>query len=71
MYALPDNPIFYQELVSGYLGATMSEGTIDPSEATVRVMFSKWDGFRLERVVGSKRVAGMLKDTNGDTFDFI
>jgi U3 small nucleolar RNA-associated protein 25 len=71
MYALPDNPIFYQELVSGYLGATISEGTIDPSEATVRVMFSKWDGFRLERVVGSKRVAGMLKDTNGDTFDFI
>lgn len=71
MYGLPDNPIFYQELVSGYLGATISEGKVDPTEAGVRVMFSKWDGLRLERVVGTKRVGSMLKDKSGDTFDFI
>lgn len=71
MYGLPDNPIFYQELVGGYLGATISEGKVDPTEAGVRAMFSKWDGLRLERVVGTKRVGSMLKDKSGDTFDFI
>ena len=71
MYGLPDNPIFYQELVGGYLGATIGEGKGDPTEAGVRVMFSKWDGLRLERVVGTKRVGSMLKDKSGDTFDFI
>ncbi|OCL03616.1 DUF1253 domain-containing protein [Glonium stellatum] len=71
MYSLPDNPIFYQELVGGYLSATISEGKVDPTEAGVRVIFSRWDGLRLERVVGTKRVGSMLKDKSGDTFDFI
>jgi U3 small nucleolar RNA-associated protein 25 len=70
-YALPDNPIFYTEIVKGFLGTMVAEGKLDPAEAAVRVMFSKWDGLRLERIVGSKRVAAMLKDKGGDTFDFV
>ena len=70
MYGLPDNPIFYQEMVEGYLGTTTNEGKIDPAEAGVRCAFSKWDGMKLERAVGSGRVKGMLTGV-GDTFDFV
>ncbi|KXS97960.1 hypothetical protein AC578_3112 [Pseudocercospora eumusae] len=70
MYGMPDNPIFYQELVEGYLGTSISEGKIEAAEANVRAIFSKWDGLRLERVVGSDRVKSMLAGT-GDTFDFV
>ncbi|KAF2210311.1 hypothetical protein CERZMDRAFT_45507 [Cercospora zeae-maydis SCOH1-5] len=70
MYGLPDNPIFYQEVVEGYLGATINEGTVDPIETSVRNVFSKWDGLRLERIVGTERVRTMLAG-KGDTFDFV
>ncbi|KAK8215167.1 rRNA-binding ribosome biosynthesis protein utp25 [Zalaria obscura] len=71
MYALPENPRFYQEIVGGFLGQTIGEGKIDVSETGVRAVFSKWDGLRLERIVGSKRVGGMIREKAGDTFDFI
>ncbi|EME44539.1 hypothetical protein DOTSEDRAFT_172799 [Dothistroma septosporum NZE10] len=70
MYGLPDNPTFYHELVDDCLGTTVNQGTIDPSEAGVRCAFSKWDGMKLERIVGSGRVKGMLGGV-GDTFDFV
>ncbi|KXT13514.1 hypothetical protein AC579_4169 [Pseudocercospora musae] len=70
MYGMPDNPIFYQELVEGYLGTSISEGKVEAAEANVRAIFSKWDGLRLERVVGSERVKSMLSGA-GDTFDFV
>ena len=70
MYGVPDNPIFYQELVEGFLGTSVNEGKVDPVEAGVRALFSKWDGMRMERVVGSGRVKGMLGGV-GDTFDFV
>ncbi|TKA75782.1 hypothetical protein B0A49_03289 [Cryomyces minteri] len=71
MYALPDNPVFYNELVGGYLGATVAEGKAATAETSVRAVFSRWDGLRLERVVGSKRVRSMLQEKSGDTFDFL
>ena len=71
MYALPDNPIFYQETVSGFLSRSVSEGQVDLGEANVRVLFSKWDSLKLERVVGTSRIATLLKEKGGDTFDFI
>lgn len=70
MYALPDNEIFYREIVGGYLGTSVNEGKVSPEEAGARALFSRWDGMRAERIVGSERVRGMLGGA-GDTFDFL
>ncbi|WPG98383.1 Utp25 [Acrodontium crateriforme] len=70
MYGLPDNPVFYEEMVGGFLGTSVEEGKVSPEESGVRVLMSKWDGLRLERVVGSDRIRGMLAGV-GDTFDFV
>ena len=70
MYGLPDNPIFYKEMVEGYLGRSVQEGKLEPGQGSVRVIFSKWDLLKLERVAGSERVGKMIRD-KGDTFDFL
>lgn len=70
-YGLPDNPIFYKELVGGYLGVSNGEGQLDPSEASARSLFSKWDRLKLERIVGTTRWEEMMNTRGGDTFDFI
>lgn len=69
-YALPDNEIFYREVVGGFLGTSLGEGKVAPEEAGARALFSKFDGLRLERVVGSERVRAMVGG-QGDTFDFL
>jgi len=69
MYGLPENPIFYKEIVGGYLGRTVQEGKLAHGAGSVRVMFSKWDRLKLERTVGSERVGKMIME-KGDTFDF-
>lgn len=71
MYGLPENPLFYKELVGGFLGSNMNEATIDSNSAYVRSLFSRLDVLKLERVVGTKRFASLLKDKSGDTFDFV
>ncbi|KAF2721456.1 DUF1253-domain-containing protein [Polychaeton citri CBS 116435] len=70
MYGLPDNPSFYGEMVGGFIGTTLGEGRASPEECSAKCTFSKWDGLRLERVVGSDRFRSMLEG-NGDTFDFL
>ncbi|KAF3057984.1 U3 small nucleolar RNA-associated protein 25 [Daldinia childiae] len=70
MYGLPDNPTFYKEIVGGYLGRSERELKLEPGRGTARVMFSRYDLLKLERVVGSKRVGRMIKE-KGDTFDFV
>ena len=71
MYSLPDNPLFYREMVEGYLTRSVSEGIVDVTNASVRSVFSKWDILKLERIVGTKRCAAMIKERAGDTFDFL
>ncbi|ESZ92667.1 hypothetical protein SBOR_6928 [Sclerotinia borealis F-4128] len=70
MYGLPDNPIFYKEIVGGYLSRSVREGDLEPGEGSARVVFSKWDVMKLERVAGTERVGKMIKE-KGDTFDFL
>ncbi|KAI4593593.1 rRNA-binding ribosome biosynthesis protein utp25 [Pestalotiopsis sp. 9143b] len=68
-YGLPDNPIFYRE-IAGYLAKSEQDARLEPGSGTVRVVFSKYDLLKLERVVGSKRVGKMIRE-RGDTFDFV
>ncbi|KAI5844153.1 hypothetical protein BZA05DRAFT_358903 [Tricharina praecox] len=70
-YSLPDNQTFYREVVGGFLTRSVGEGRIEGSRCKARVLFSKWDAMRLERVVGSQRVRTMCNDVSGDTFEFI
>jgi U3 small nucleolar RNA-associated protein 25 len=70
MYGLPENPIFYKEIVGGCLSRSTEEGKLGPGEGSMRAIFSKWDQMKLERVVGTERLERMLKE-KGDTFDFL
>ncbi|KAI2639997.1 DUF1253-domain-containing protein [Xylaria nigripes] len=70
MYGLPDNPLFYREIVAGFLAKSEQDMRLEPGQGSVRVMFSKYDVLKLERVVGSKRVGKMIRE-RGDTFDFV
>ncbi|KAI9738522.1 MAG: rRNA-binding ribosome biosynthesis protein utp25 [Claussenomyces sp. TS43310] len=70
MYGLPDNPLFYKEIVGGYLSRTMQEGNIESGEGSVRAVFSKWDVLKLERIAGSDRLRKMIEE-KGDTFEFL
>lgn len=69
-YSLPDNHAFYQEIAGGYLAKSEQDMRLEPGRGSVRVLFSKYDAMRLERIVGSSRVGKMLKE-RGDTFDFV
>lgn len=69
MYGLPDNPIFYKEIVGGYLGKSVVEGKLEPGSGSATVVFSKWDMLKLERIVGTERVRKMVTE-KGDTFKF-
>ena len=71
MYGLPENPLFYKEIVGGFLGSSIIEGTTNSSSAYVRSIFSRLDALKLERVVGTNRLSTLLKERGGDTFDFV
>ena len=70
MYGLPENPIFYKEIVDGYLSSSITSAMVSARETSVRTMFSKFDALKLERIVGTGRLLPMIKEKGGDTFDF-
>ena len=70
LYGLPENPVFYKELVGDFLGATVGEAQVHVNDTGAKALFSKWDTLALERIVGTKRVKRMVKENTGDTFDF-
>lgn len=70
MYGLPDNSTFYREIIEGFLGRTIQEGYLVSDECNVRVIFSKWDAQKLERIVGTARATNMIRG-KGNTFEFI
>lgn len=70
LYGIPDNPVFYREIVGGFLAKSEQESRLEPGKGSARALFSRYDVLKLERVVGSKRVGRMVRE-KGDTFDFI
>lgn len=68
-YGLPDNPLFYSEFIR-MLARTVLEQQIDPDLLKVHVMFSKWDALKLERIVGTRRMATFVEGPN-DTHEFV
>ncbi|KAL8971276.1 MAG: hypothetical protein Q9183_001133 [Haloplaca sp. 2 TL-2023] len=70
MYGLPENPLFYQEVVGGFLGSTVAFARENLRQISVRSLFSKLDLLKLERIVGTKRSVSLLSE-RGDTFDFV
>lgn len=72
-YGLPENEKFYKEIVGGFLGRSVGEGRLDAERARARILFSKWDLLKVERVVGTKRVRQMcVADiSKGDTFEYV
>lgn len=70
MYGLPENDVFYREIVAGYIGSTLEVGQTNAATASVKCLFSKFDALKLERIVGTARVRNLISGA-GDTFDFL
>lgn len=76
-YGLPDNPVFWIEM----LEMLAANATVDvewtqsqrgkQGKGMVRALFSKWDVMKLERVVGTERVGRLVREEEGDVFDFV
>ncbi|KAF5386207.1 hypothetical protein D9615_002610 [Tricholomella constricta] len=58
-YGPPDHPQFFTELLSYPF---LDEG-VEASDVTCRVLYSKYDWFRLERIAGTEAAAGLIKTT--------
>jgi U3 small nucleolar RNA-associated protein 25 len=69
-YGIPDNPVFWNEVVSFLeLGGTSGSGDVK-GKNSVRAMFSRWDLMKLERIVGTERVGKLISEQVDDVFEF-
>lgn len=68
MYGVPNNPIFYTEIVS-CIGRSVYDGIADFDISNVRILYSKWDAAALERIVGTKR-APLLTHGQNEFYEF-
>ncbi|WVO21378.1 uncharacterized protein IAS62_002686 [Cryptococcus decagattii] len=73
-YSLPDHAQFYSELMETPFLASKNkledEVDVDEAEVSSRVLFSRFDALKLERVVGSENARRLLK-SGESRFDFI
>jgi hypothetical protein len=58
-YGPPDHPQFYTELLSFPF---LDEG-VEATDITCRVLYSKYDWFRLERIAGTEGAADLIRAT--------
>jgi len=58
-YGPPDHPQYFSELLSFPF---LDEG-VEPSDVTCRVLFSKYDRFRLERIAGTEGAIELVKSS--------
>ncbi|KAI0313919.1 digestive organ expansion factor [Amylostereum chailletii] len=56
-YGPPDHPQFYTE----FLSYPFLDADIEPVDVTCRVVYSKYDWFKLERIAGTKGAGQLLK----------
>ncbi|CAN6647082.1 U3 small nucleolar RNA-associated protein 25 [Trichomonascus vanleenenianus] len=68
MYSVPENPIFYKETIR-FMARTHTEANVSVDLLKARIIYSKWDSIKLERIVGTNRV-GVLLEGVGDTYEF-
>ncbi|CAI5756049.1 unnamed protein product [Candida verbasci] len=68
MYQLPQNPIFYKELIR-FIGKSIFKEECDLNLAITKILFSKWDAVTLERIVGNER-APILCNSVNDLYEF-
>ncbi|WWC93486.1 hypothetical protein V866_000321 [Kwoniella sp. B9012] len=71
-YSLPDHAQFYSEFLNTpFLGSKgQGEVEVDEAEVSSRVLFSRFDALKLERVVGSVNARRLLTSGEG-RFEFI
>lgn len=58
-YGLPDHAQFYHEMIM----APFLDDGVEPDEVSVRILWSKFDAMRLERIMGTKEAGEMCAAT--------
>lgn len=56
-YAPPDHPQFYTE----YLSYPFLDDDVEASDVTAKVLYSKYDWFRMERIAGTETAAPLTQ----------
>ncbi len=56
-YGPPDHPQFYTE----FLSYPFLDDSVDPSDVTCRVLYSKYDWMRLERIAGTEGASHLVQ----------